>query len=116
MISDRALMEIHVSALYQHDARNRLLMVNEPEGDPPPRLFFGRTSTGNLWRFRHDLPEPLVDELEALLLNESVTDDLSHPPRCLADMEVVLTRHAPLSGTWSGAAWRSPDDLPSLPH
>jgi hypothetical protein len=109
-------VEIHVSALYKTDARNRLLVVNEPEGDPPPRLFFGRTSTGNLWRFRHDLPQPLVDELEALLLNESVTDDLSHPPRCLADLEVVLTRHAPLSGTWSGPAWRFPDDLPTFPH
>jgi RimJ/RimL family protein N-acetyltransferase len=114
MISDRALMEIHVGALYRVDSRNRLLAVNEPGDPPPPRLFFGRTRSGHLWRFRHDLAEPIVDELEALLRAEPVTADLSQPPRCLPELQMVLARHAPFSRTWSGPAWRFPDELPAF--
>src|SRR3712207_2972036 len=82
MLSDRTLMEMHVGALYRLDAQNRLLSVNEP-GDPqsPPRLFFGRTREGHLWRFAHDLPESVVDEVEPLLRAEPITPDFSQPPR-----------------------------------
>ena len=71
-ISDWDLMQIHVSALYRQDDRHRLLAVNEPgdprpDDPPPPRLYLGRTRAGNLWRFRHDLPEALIAELEAVL-------------------------------------------------
>jgi RimJ/RimL family protein N-acetyltransferase len=114
MISDRTLMQLHVGALYRVDSRDRLLAVNEPSDPPPSRLFFGRTRTGHLWRFRHDLDAPIVDELEALLRAEPVTADLSQPPRCLSELQVVLARHAPLSGTWSGPAWRFPDELPAF--
>ncbi len=116
MISDRALMEIHASALYGVDARNRLLAVNEPDDPRPPRLFVGRTRDGHLWRFRHDLPPPLIDELEALLHAEPLATDLSQPPRCLAALQAALARDAPLSGTWSGPAWRFPDELPTFEH
>ena len=72
MSSDWDLMQIHVSALYRHDDRDCLLAVNEPgdprpDDPPPPRLYLGRTRDGHLWRFRHDLPESLVAELEPLL-------------------------------------------------
>jgi hypothetical protein len=114
MISDHALMQLHTAALYRLDSRDRLLAVNEP-GDPhPPRLFFGRTRTGHLWRFRHDLTEALVDELETLLRAEPVGDDLSQPPRCLAALQAALAGDVPLSGTWNGPAWQFPDELPTF--
>ena len=117
MISDRALMLLHVGALYRHDARNRLVAVNEPgDRQEPPRLFFGRTREGHLWRFRHDLAEPIVDELAALLRAEPVTPDLSQPPRCLSVLQAALARDTPLSGTWSGPAWRFPEELPGFAH
>lgn len=65
--SDRELMAAHALALFTHDDGARLLTVNEPSGGAPaPRLFLGRTRQGNLWRFRSDLPDVLVRELEAL--------------------------------------------------
>ncbi len=109
-------MEIHVGTLYQLDGRKRLLTVNEPGEPPAPRLFLGRTHTGHLWRFRHDLPGPLVDELEAILRAEPVTEDLSQPPRCLAALQAALARDVPRSETWSGPAWRFPDELPAFAH
>ena len=121
MLSDWDLMQIHVSALYRHDDRNHLLAVNEPgvpwPDDPrPPRLFLGRTRAGHVWRFRHDLPESLILTLEAMLRDEPVVDELSRPPRCLPALEATLARDAPLTETWSGPAWRFPDEIPASEH
>ena len=119
--SDWDLLQIHVSALYRHDDRQRLLAVNEPgnprpDDPPPPRLYFGRTQAGHLWRFRHDLPESTIAGLEAVLRGEPVTADLSQPPRCLPRLQAALMRDAPIAGTWSGPAWRFPDEIPASEH
>jgi hypothetical protein len=95
VISDRDLMQIHASALYRHDGRNRLLAVNEPgdrrpEDSPPPRLFFGRTRAGHLLRYRHDLPDSSIAELEPVLRSEQVAADLSQPPQCLPAIQAAL--------------------------
>jgi RimJ/RimL family protein N-acetyltransferase len=117
MTSDRDLMQVHVSALYRHDDRNRLLAVNEP-GDPrpddprPPRLYLGRTRAGHVWRFRHDLPESTIVALETVLRAEPVVADLSQPPRCLPALQATLAQDAPLTEMWSGPAWRFPDEIP----
>jgi RimJ/RimL family protein N-acetyltransferase len=118
MVSDWDLMQIHVRSLYRHDDRGRLLAVNEPgdrrpEDPPPPRLFLGRTQAGHLWRFRHDLPESSIAELEPVLRGEPVAADLSQPPRCLPALQAALARDAPLAGTWSGPAWRFPAEIPA---
>lgn len=119
MSSDWDLMQIHVSALYRHDDRNHLLAVNEPgpprPDDPlPPRLYLGRTRAGHVWRFRDDLPESLVAELETKLAAEPVAADLSQPPRCLEALQATLAGHGPLMGTWSGPAWCFPDEIPTF--
>ena len=121
MSADWDLMQIHVNALYRHDERNRLLAVNEP-GDPrpddplPPRFYLGRTREGLTWRFRHDLPESLVAELEAMLAAEPVASDLSRPPQCLTALQATLARYGPLTGSWSGPAWQFPDEIPAPGH
>ena len=120
-ISDWDLMQIHVSALYRQDDRHRLLAVNEPgdprpDDPPPPRLYLGRTRAGNLWRFRHDLAEALLAELESVLRGEPAAADLSRPPQCLPTLQSTLARDAPLAGTWSGPAWRFPGEIPALEH
>ncbi len=121
VISDWDLMQIHVSTLYRHDERHRLLAVNEPgdpqpDDPPPPRLFLGRTRTGHLWRFRHDLPESSIAELESVLRTGPVAADLSQPPQCLPALQAMLARDAPFAGTWSGPAWRFPDEIPASEH
>jgi RimJ/RimL family protein N-acetyltransferase len=118
MLSDWDLMQIHVSALYRHDDRHRLLAVNEPgeprpDDPPPPRLYLGRTQAGNVWRFRHDLPDSSIAELDAVLRSEPVATDLSQLPRCFPALQATLARDAPLAGTWSGPAWRFPDEIPA---
>ncbi len=106
MLSDQELMDMHVRALFTHDARLRLLSVNEPWGTgTAPRLFFGRTRAGDLWRFRADLPERLGAELEALCADEPVGTDFHDLPRHFEDCVRLLDRHAPVRERGSGPAY-----------
>ena len=106
-------MRIHVEALYTHDDRLRIRSVNEPGGDVAPRFFLGRTNAGNLRRFRTDLPDELVVELEKLCDEEPVTEELPRVPMHQAEYIRLLTSHAPIERVWAGPAyWFSTDVAP----
>lgn len=106
MTSDQELMAAHALALFTHDDGARLLTVNEPGGGAPaPRLFLGRTLQVNLWRFRSDLSDALVRELEALCRDERVGEDLTSRPRHAALYEQLLEAHAPVRSVESGPAY-----------
>jgi len=110
-------MDIHVRALFTHDARSRLLFVNELGNEAPaPRLFLGRTPAGNLWRFRADLPESLVEELEALCVDEPAGMEFGSAPRRLEAYVRLLDSHAPVRKHWTGPAYRFTEYIePSRP-
>ena len=107
MLDDRELLDVHARALFTHDERSRLLSVNEPGGRvaPAPRLFFCRTRTCNLWRFRADLPEALVGELEALCADEPAGAELGGGPRHAEEYARLLESHAPVRETEAGPAY-----------
>lgn len=112
MLDDRELMDLHVRALFTHDARSRLLSVNEPGSEAPaPRWFFGRTREGNLWRFRADLPEALVEELEALCADEPAGAELHDRPRHFDACVRLLEAHAPVRRVWTGPAYRFTESI-----
>ena len=107
----KELMTMHVEALYTHDANSRLLHINEPGGGGPAAKFFlGRTQEGNLWRFRADLPELLIEELERLCKKEPVIQDLQARP---LHFEKYLQLLEPVQNVWSGPAYYFTDDLES---
>jgi hypothetical protein len=107
------LIEIQARTLFNHNAQGRILTINEPDGDIAPRFFLGRTTNGNLWRFRHDLPEVLVAELSALAEREPIPQDLRQPPRYLEAYQRVLAAHAPTRIAEHGPAYRFPEVIPS---
>ncbi|HYF00658.1 MAG TPA: GNAT family N-acetyltransferase [Planctomycetota bacterium] len=117
MPTDRELADLHVRALFTHDARSRLLRVNEPGSEAPaPRWFLGRTRAGNLWRFRADLPEALVEELEALCGDEPAGAELHGRPRHLEACVRLLEAHARVRRVWMGPAYRFTESAgPSRP-
>ena len=108
MLTDSELMDVHARALFTCDARSRLLLVNEPGGGraPAPRLFLGRTRERNVWRFRADLPEGLVGELEPLCADEP--PGLGHGDRLRHTRVYVrlLEAHSPVRKVWAGPAFR----------
>ena len=110
-------MAIHVRALFTHDNRSRLLSVNEPGGGPPaPRFFLGRTPGGNLWRFRCDIPQPLIEELQALCADEPVGEIGCGEPRQVEQYLRLLATHAPVQAVSSGPAYRLAEYVePAMP-
>lgn len=115
-MTDLALMELRLPLLYRHDASGRILTTNEPDGTRAPRLFLARTTTGNLWRFRDDLPSDLVQQLEPMLSAEPIAADLTQSPSCFTALCDLLNAHSRIDSTWHGPAWYFPDDIPPPQH
>jgi hypothetical protein len=109
MISDRDLMRLHVEALFTHDERGDLVVVNEPGGRAAPRLFIGLTLEGTVLRFRHDVADDLRTELKA---------EYDHAQPHMRDLasraaqsryEAVLVRSGSVERTWAGPAFCFPE-------
>lgn len=100
------LMHFHVQALYIQDSHSKLLAVNDWCGGVVPRFFLGRTFQGNVWRFRHDLPGELCDELRSFCIEEPLV--LSGPPVHEEEYKKILSQHDPINLTWSGPAYGFP--------
>jgi len=98
-------MRIHLDALFTRNAGGRLLRVNEPDGREAPRFFLGRTREGNEWRFRADLPEDLVEALEAACREEAPGQEFLAPPYGGSRYEELLARSAPIRHRWAGPAY-----------
>jgi RimJ/RimL family protein N-acetyltransferase len=108
--SDFELMRLQIDALFVQDANGRLLHINEPEpNDPAPRFFLGRTTAGNLWRTRYDLPPDLAAELEQLAAAEPVARDLRESPRHEAEYMHLLQGHTPITDSNAGPAYSLPE-------
>ncbi|MFB3890772.1 MAG: GNAT family N-acetyltransferase [Phycisphaerae bacterium] len=112
---NRRLMRIHVEALFAHDDRGRMVRVNEPEHREAPRFFLGRTSDGNVWSFRHDVPDEVRLELESACLAEPPGEEFLLPPYGATRYEQILARSGPIQRTSAGPAYWIPDDLPESP-
>jgi RimJ/RimL family protein N-acetyltransferase len=111
MAGELALMVRQAATLFRLDGAGRLLAVNEPGEPTAPRLFIGRTIEGTLWHCRHDLPAPLVAEIDALLAAEPPPVDLRDPLRCERRLRALLAAHAPIASVWSGPAWWCPEGI-----
>jgi len=108
----RELMRIHLDALFTRDAGGRLLRVNEPDGKEAPRFFLGRTREGNELRFRADLPEDLMEALEAACRDEAPGPELLVPPYGATRFEALLAQSLPIRHRWAGLAYSFAPELP----
>lgn len=113
MIDARDLMRLHVEALFTYNEAGRLLAVNEPDGAPAPRFFFGRTADGNAWWFRDDVDAALANCLDALCNSQPADIEIEAGIESAAPFIACLSREEPIRRTWAGPAFRFPSDLPS---
>ena len=117
MLTHLDRMRLHVDTLFTSDATGRLLRTREPGGVPAPRFYLGRSPHGNLWRFRDDLPSPLVRELARLAGKEPPLAPGSPPPERLAAFRQVLAGAAPdgiAACEYRGPAYCFPDGCAGL--
>lgn len=110
-MSDLHYLELQIAALFTHDSAGRIVAINEPGGGPAPRFFLGRTRAGNLWRVRHDLPEPIARRLDALASCEPVHGDLHTEPHNMAVFREALHVDRGDQPVGSGPAYYFPDAL-----
>ena len=106
------LIRLQVEALFTHNADGRIVAKNKPVHAPAPRLFLGRSTGGNLWRYRDDVPDDLAAALEPLLAREPVPERLDALPTVQTELVAALAQHRPITEVYGGPAWRLPDDLP----
>lgn len=83
-LSAHELMELHAEALFTQDRNGKLLKVNEPWPceEHAPRFFMGRTFEGTtICRFRHDVPETIITQMEDLCADEPLVRDARSKPK-----------------------------------
>jgi hypothetical protein len=111
-MKDVELMQLHVEALFVHDANHDLVRVNAPNGAPAPRFFLGRTRDGVIRRFRHDVDattrRALREASEEQIARKRAIDLLDDP----LPFQRILSRVAPVERTWFGPAYCIPKDQP----
>ncbi|HEY0605441.1 MAG TPA: GNAT family N-acetyltransferase [Herpetosiphonaceae bacterium] len=115
-LSEIDLIDIQVGTLFVCDADGRLRYIAEPgfaeaELDPAPRLWMGRTHAGNRWRFRHDLPDSLARDLDALCRAEPIAANLAAPPVNADAIRAALSAHAPIVEELRGPAYWIPEHV-----
>src|SRR3712207_676216 len=110
-MTDLDYMETQARTLFLFTPCGRLLYTNESHHPPAPRFFMGRTAEGNLWYFRHDLPEELVQQLDQLCRAEPISTDFTQPPKNYAAIRALLSSHSPIGSEWRGPAYVFPAQL-----
>lgn len=113
MISDTAQamlnhMELLINVAFCCDPEGRLCAVNEPEKPPAPRFYMVRTAAGNHWRFRYDLPDATIQQLDRLCQVELPSADFARPPQQYTAIKAALAAQAPLQAEYRGPAYWVP--------
>jgi RimJ/RimL family protein N-acetyltransferase len=72
--------------LFDLDAEGRIVAVNEPEPDPPPRFWLARGGDGWLLMARSDVPPDLVDPVRRLTASLPPWDGRPLTPDDLAEL------------------------------
>src|SRR3989442_4498838 len=104
-------MRIHVATLFNCDADGLIVSLRRPTSRPggPPRFFMGRRHDGNVWLFRHDIPDDLARRLEVLCRSEPSAKDLIRPPRVASAIRAALEGHRPITQEYRGPAYLIPE-------
>lgn len=99
MHNELELMNIQAEVLFAHDSLGRITKVNEFEGHPAPRLFWGKTKKGNVLRFRGDVPSDIANKIIEIINNSDDTNIV------LAKIINELEQQTKISSIWMGPAY-----------
>jgi GNAT acetyltransferase len=116
-LSDLDLMRLELDTSFTYDARGRTLLSNSPhlaDRKRAPHVIMARTSLGHIVRFHADVPDDVAQEITEIVAREPTDSDLHVPPTVAAEIEAVLSRHAPIVEQASGPTYHFPDPMPSL--
>lgn len=98
-------MDLNSRVLFNHNQNDRLTTVNEPPFDLAPRIYVGLTKRGNIVRYRDDLDDSHIIELQTVVSKD--------PGRHLAEIIEILGKRQQITKIWIGPAFVFPILLPS---
>lgn len=100
-----AFLNARFAALYEHDARGRIVRVNEPGGGPAPRFHLMLGAEARTWRFGAEVPDELAARLTALCVPEPAG------PRDAPAHVDAYRAWLPGAEEWGGPAFAVPEDV-----
>lgn len=112
-------MKIQTETLFVHDNNGKMTFVNDPTEPATrlaPRFFLGITTSGFVYRFRHDLPLLLTTQLEELIQSKQPPNNLKKTTIDTADIEDLLNTHKPIERIWNGPTYYFPKPLSVSPN
>jgi hypothetical protein len=93
------------------DDRGRIVCENDPPRSVGPRLHLGRSTSSRVVRFRHDVRDDTVAEIEALVAREPPLGDRTSDPAHLDHYVELLAREMPVEQHVAGVSYCVPDDF-----
>jgi hypothetical protein len=105
------LMRARVTGLFRHDERGRTVAVNQWDGGELPRFYLARTTRGNTWRIRADVPDDTAMALQRLAAEEPPLGSLEERPGHEAEYCRVLSGKAGSIETGTGLVYRVAAEL-----
>ncbi|MDP6040833.1 MAG: hypothetical protein QGG64_19950 [Candidatus Latescibacteria bacterium] len=105
MLNDYQLHEIEVEATNPVNADGRFTKKRSA------RLFIGQTKDGNVRRFRDDVPDDIIEELNEVVDEEPTVTDLFAGLTYVEEYKRILGKQAPVQRVSSGLGYRYPDEI-----
>lgn len=100
------LLDRHANVLFRMDRHGRLVGLNEPGDDLPPRLFLARGETAHRIWFGADVGEATMEACRAIA-RELAGWDGQQPPASLYDsMRAAVAKEGPIVDETNGPAYR----------
>lgn len=106
MFNDEKLMQIEIETVYPVNSKGRFVQKKSP------RLFIGQTKEGNVRRFRDDVPDALIEELNEIIDAEPVVTDLFAGLKYEEDYKRILAKQTPVEQVGHGLGYRYPEVIP----
>lgn len=106
-------MRLHADSLFTCTAAGRMVHVNEPDGSggPAPVFYLGRAGGTTIRRYRLDVPQDLIDELDALCLTEPDNGCESELPVHHEQYVRLITSRMGVGTVSAGPAYCVPDQI-----
>lgn len=104
--AEAELVRLHARVLFEVDAAERLVAVNEagPE-DLPPRLFLARTRTSQIIWFRTDVSGISIAACAEVARELPAWNGYPSSPEIFGPLHAVVAAAAPITRVWQGVAF-----------
>ena len=114
-VSALALLTLDLNVLFVMSESGRIVRVNSPDAEPPPRCVLAGCCSGNLVRLRDDVGERTALEVAALVGDQPPWFDPFRTPPCLDPLVRLLSREAAVEAITRGIIYTMPNGVAHKP-